>query len=112
MVAGITAYKNQDQLFRTFVMPAVRLLPAEASHQLAVLACKYRLCPVSQYHDDQNLHTSFFGRMLSNPIGIAAGFDKNAEAVDGLQDLGFGFIEVGTVTPAAQRAIPSREYSG
>nr|AAB59185.1 dihydroorotate dehydrogenase [Drosophila melanogaster] len=106
LVAGITAYKNQDQLFRTFVMPAVRLLPAEASHQLAVLACKYRLCPVSQYHDDQNLHTSFFGRMLSNPIGIAAGFDKNAEAVDGLQDLGFGFIEVGTVTPAAQEGNP------
>ncbi|KMZ04866.1 dihydroorotate dehydrogenase (quinone), mitochondrial [Drosophila simulans] len=106
LVAGITAYKNQDQLFRTFVMPAVRLLPAEASHQLAVLACKYRLCPVSQYHDDQNLHTPFFGRMLSNPIGIAAGFDKNAEAVDGLQDLGFGFIEVGTVTPAAQEGNP------
>ncbi|XP_017003723.2 dihydroorotate dehydrogenase (quinone), mitochondrial [Drosophila takahashii] len=106
LVAGITAYRKQDQLFRTFVMPAVRLLPAETSHQLAVLACKYRLCPVSQYQDDQNLHTPFFGRMLSNPIGIAAGFDKNAEAVDGLQDLGFGFIEVGTVTPAAQEGNP------
>ncbi|KAH8349184.1 hypothetical protein KR084_012221, partial [Drosophila pseudotakahashii] len=106
LVAGITAYKKQDQLFRTFVMPAVRLLPAETSHQLAVLACKYRLCPVSQYQDDQNLHTPFFGRILSNPIGIAAGFDKNAEAVDGLQDLGFGFIEVGTVTPAAQEGNP------
>ncbi|EDV49899.2 dihydroorotate dehydrogenase (quinone), mitochondrial [Drosophila erecta] len=106
LMAGMTAYKQQDQLFRTFVMPAVRLLPAETSHQLAVLACKYRLCPVSQYHDDQNLQTPFFGRMLSNPIGIAAGFDKNAEAVNGLQDLGFGFIEVGTVTPAAQEGNP------
>ncbi|XP_037729948.1 dihydroorotate dehydrogenase (quinone), mitochondrial [Drosophila subpulchrella] len=106
LVAGLTAYKKQDQVFRTFVMPALRLLPAETSHQLAVLACKYRLCPVSQYQDDQNLHTPFFGRMLSNPIGIAAGFDKNAEAVDGLQDLGFGFIEVGTVTPAAQEGNP------
>ncbi|XP_017073489.1 dihydroorotate dehydrogenase (quinone), mitochondrial [Drosophila eugracilis] len=106
LVAGITAYKKQDQLFRTFIMPTVRLLPAETSHQLAVLACKYRLCPVSQYQDDPNLHTPFFGRMLSNPIGIAAGFDKNAEAVDGLQDLGFGFIEVGTVTPAAQEGNP------
>jgi len=81
LVAGITAYKKQDQVFRTFVMPALRLLPAETSHQLAVLACKYRLCPVSQYQDDQNLHTPFFGRMLSNPIGIAAGFDKNQESI-------------------------------
>ncbi|XP_016989874.2 dihydroorotate dehydrogenase (quinone), mitochondrial [Drosophila rhopaloa] len=106
LVAGIAAYKKQDQLVRTFVMPAVRLLPAETSHQLAVLACKYRVCPVSQYEDEQNLHTPFFGRMLSNPIGIAAGFDKNAEAVGGLQDLGFGFIEVGTVTPVAQEGNP------
>lgn len=106
VVVGLTAYKNQDQLFRTFVMPAVRLLPAETSHQLAVLACKYRVCPVSQYQDDINLHTPFFGRLLSNPIGIAAGFDKNAEAVSGLRDLGFGFIEVGTVTPAAQEGNP------
>ncbi|XP_052853298.1 dihydroorotate dehydrogenase (quinone), mitochondrial [Drosophila gunungcola] len=106
LLAGITAYKKQDQLVRTFVMPAVRLLPAETSHQLAVLACKYRVCPVSQYQDDQNLHTHFFGRILSNPIGIAAGFDKNAEAVVGLQDLGFGFIEVGTVTPVPQEGNP------
>ncbi|XP_020813099.1 dihydroorotate dehydrogenase (quinone), mitochondrial [Drosophila serrata] len=106
VVAGLTAYKNRDQMFRTFVMPVVRLLPAETSHHLAVLACKYRLCPVSQYQDDINLHTPFFGRLLSNPIGIAAGFDKNAEAVSGLRDLGFGFIEVGTVTPAAQEGNP------
>ncbi|XP_017123916.1 dihydroorotate dehydrogenase (quinone), mitochondrial [Drosophila elegans] len=106
LLAGITAYKKQDQLVRSYVMPAVRLLPAETSHQLAVLACKYRVCPVSQYHDDQNLHTPFFGRILSNPIGIAAGFDKNAEAVGGLQDLGFGFIEVGTVTPVPQEGNP------
>ncbi|EDW25098.1 GL24502 [Drosophila persimilis] len=87
-------------------MPAVRLLPAEASHNLAVMACKYRVYPASQYQDDINLNTQFFGRLLSNPIGIAAGFDKNAEAVDGLKDLGFGFVEVGTVTPTAQEGNP------
>lgn len=106
LVAGITAYKKQDSLYRTFVMPAVRLLPAETSHQLALLACKYRVYPRSQYEDNANLQTKFFGRMLKNPIGIAAGFDKNAEAVDGLQDMGFGFVEVGTVTPAAQEGNP------
>ncbi|XP_062123692.1 dihydroorotate dehydrogenase (quinone), mitochondrial [Drosophila sulfurigaster albostrigata] len=99
---GITVYHNQDHLFRSFVMPVVRLLPAETSHNLAVLACKYRLCPTSSYMDDMNLHNSFFGRLISNPIGIAAGFDKNAEAICGLKDLGFGFIEIGSVTPLAQ----------
>lgn len=103
---GLTAYHNQDQLFRTFVMPAVRLLPAETSHNLAVLACKYRLYPATDYTDDLNLHSSFFGRLASNPIGIAAGFDKNGEAVLGLKDLGFGFIEVGSVTPLAQAGNP------
>ncbi|XP_022209508.2 dihydroorotate dehydrogenase (quinone), mitochondrial [Drosophila obscura] len=106
LLMGITAYNNKDRFFRTFIMPAVRLLPAEASHSLAVLACKYRVYPVSEYQDDINLNTPFFGRLLSNPIGIAAGFDKNAEAVSGLKDLGFGFVEVGTVTPNAQEGNP------
>ncbi|KAH8383807.1 hypothetical protein KR009_010618, partial [Drosophila setifemur] len=106
LYAGLTVYQNRDRLFNKFVMPAVRLLPAETSHQLAVYACKYRVYPRSQYQDESNLQTLFFGRLLSNPIGIAAGFDKNAEAIDGLQDLGFGFIEVGTVTPVAQEGNP------
>lgn len=87
-------------------MPAVRLLPAETSHQLAVMACKYRLYPASNYEDTLNLHGSLFGRLISNPIGIAAGFDKNAEAICGLKDLGFGFIEIGSVTPLAQEGNP------
>lgn len=87
-------------------MPAVRLLPAETSHQLAVMACKYRLYPASIQMDDLNLHGSLFGCLVSNPIGIAAGFDKNAEAVCGLHDLGFGFIEIGSVTPLAQEGNP------
>ncbi|XP_034487274.1 dihydroorotate dehydrogenase (quinone), mitochondrial [Drosophila innubila] len=103
---GITVYQNQDHLIRTFVMPAVRLLPAETSHNLAVWACKYRLYPASDYMDDMNLHNSFFGRLISNPIGIAAGFDKNGEAICGLKDLGFGFIEIGSVTPLAQDGNP------
>ncbi|EDV94814.1 dihydroorotate dehydrogenase (quinone), mitochondrial [Drosophila grimshawi] len=106
LLAGLTAYNNQDHLFGTFVMPAIRLLPAEASHNLAVLACKYRLYPASEQMDDLNLHSTFFGRLISNPIGIAAGFDKNAEAVIGLKDLGFGFIEVGSVTPLPQPGNP------
>ena len=49
-----------------------------------------------------NLQTNVFGKFFENPIGLAAGFDKNAEAINGLFDLGFGFIELGTVTPMPQ----------
>ncbi|EDW65524.2 dihydroorotate dehydrogenase (quinone), mitochondrial [Drosophila virilis] len=103
---GLSVYENQEGLFRTFVLPAVRWLPAEAGNNLALMACKYRLYPVSGYRDNINLKTSFFGRPISNPIGIAAGFDKNGEAVQGLKDLGFGFIEIGSVTPQAQIGNP------
>lgn len=103
---GLTAYENRDLLFRTFVMPAMRLLPAETTHNLAVMACKYRIYSASNYTEDYNLHTSFFGRPISNPIGIAAGFDRNAQALLGLKDVGFGFIEIGSVTPMAQKGNP------
>lgn len=48
----------------------------------------------------------FFGHTLSNPLGIAAGFDKHAEAIVGLQNIGFGFVEIGSVTPLAQDGNP------
>ena len=50
-----------------------------------------------------NLQTEVFGKYFENPIGLAAGFDKNAEAISGLFDLGFGFLELGTVTPMPQK---------
>lgn len=46
--------------------------------------------------------TKFFDHILSNPIGIAAGFDKHGEAVNGLHNIGFGFIEIGSITPEPQ----------
>lgn len=49
---------------------------------------------------------SVMGRKFRNPVGMAAGFDKHGEAVDGLYKLGFGFVEVGTVTPKPQEGNP------
>ena len=51
-----------------------------------------------------------FGKRLSNPIGLAAGFDKQGEAIDGLLDLGFGIVEIGSVTPVAQPGNPQPRY--
>lgn len=56
--------------------------------------------------DDPALETTVMGLRFSNPIGLAAGFDKHAEAVDGLMDTGFGFVEIGSVTPEPQEGNP------
>ena len=56
--------------------------------------------------DDPRLHQTLFGREVPNPVGLAAGLDKDAVAVRGMAALGFGFLEVGTVTPLAQPGNP------
>ena len=56
--------------------------------------------------DDERLHQDLFGVTFSNPVGLAAGFDKNATMLDGLYATGFGFIEFGTVTPLPQEGNP------
>lgn len=55
---------------------------------------------------DPSLKTNVFGLNFSNPVGLAAGFDKDAEAVEGLSRLGFGSVEVGSVTPLPQPGNP------
>ena len=54
----------------------------------------------------ENLRTKVFDKTFNNPLGLAAGFDKNAEAINGLLNLGFGFLELGTVTPMPQKGNP------
>lgn len=56
--------------------------------------------------DDPILATEVMGLRFPNPVGLAAGFDKHAEAVDGLMDTGFGFVEIGSVTPEPQEGNP------
>jgi dihydroorotate dehydrogenase len=82
-------------------MRLARLLPPETAHNLALRALKLGLAGTDTA-DDPILHTPAFGRTLKNPLGLAAGFDKNAAAVNPLAKLGFGFIEAGTVTPRPQ----------
>ncbi|KAH7570733.1 hypothetical protein JRO89_XS05G0172300 [Xanthoceras sorbifolium] len=88
------------------VNPFFALLDAEVAHRLAVSAAARGWVPREKRSDSSNLGLEVWGRKFSNPLGLAAGFDKNAEAVEGLLGLGFGFVEVGSVTPVPQEGNP------
>src|ERR1700736_4080250 len=79
---------------------------AEAAHGLAVRALKSGLVPRDRKPDPPVLGVEVWGRRLPNPIGLAAGFDKNAEVPDPLLDIGFGLVEIGSVTPRPQPGNP------
>lgn len=81
----------------------LHLFPAETAHNIAINSLKFGLSP--SYKTPQK-PVEVLGLKFPNPIGMAAGFDKNAEAIDGLFGLGFGFVEVGTVTPRPQKGNP------
>jgi dihydroorotate dehydrogenase len=81
-------------------------LDAETAHGLALRALKSGLTPGDRRPDPLSLGVDVWGRHLPNPIGLAAGFDKNAEAPDALLALGFGLVEIGSVTPKPQPGNP------
>jgi dihydroorotate dehydrogenase len=84
---------------------ALRRLDPEIAHGWAITALKTLPLPRPRA-DDPILATTVAGLKLSNPVGLAAGLDKNAEAINGLSRLGFGFLECGSVTPRAQAGNP------
>lgn len=90
-----------------FVLPALRLLDPESAHTATLLGLKsgatkfVRSCP-----DDEALGVELFGLHFPNPVGLSAGFDKNAEVPDAMLGLGFGFVEVGSITPRPQSGNP------
>ncbi|KAL9317018.1 hypothetical protein ACSQ67_013535 [Phaseolus vulgaris] len=88
------------------VNPFFALLDPEFAHNLGVSAAARGWVPREKRPDVPILGLEVWGRKFSNPVGLAAGFDKNAEAVDGLLALGFGFVEVGSVTPVPQDGNP------
>ncbi|MEY4965198.1 MAG: hypothetical protein RL274_781 [Pseudomonadota bacterium] len=85
----------------------LRQLPAEPAHQ-ATLALAGAICPLlpAPKPDDARLAVKAFGLSFPNAIGLAAGFDKNADVPDAMAKFGFGFVECGTVTPRPQAGNP------
>src|SRR4051812_24097629 len=86
--------------------PWLRRVDAERAHRLAVTALRLGLGGGDRAGGDPGLEVRTMGLVLTNPIGLAAGFDKEAAAVRGLRRLGFGAVETGTVTPLPQPGNP------
>jgi dihydroorotate dehydrogenase len=93
-------------LYRKFALPALFALDAETAHGLSLAALRLGLAGAGRVSDDPCLATRAAGLSFANPLGIAAGYDKNAEVPDAILRLGFGFAEVGTVTPRPQPGNP------
>ena len=96
------------------IKPLLFKLEPESAHHLAECALRLpNICQIpfnpfleSHFINDEILNQKLFGRTFLNPIGLGAGFDKNATMIRGIQILGFGFTEIGTVTPKPQKGNP------
>jgi dihydroorotate dehydrogenase len=92
-------------LFDRLARPLLHALDPEDAHRLAIRLLQFAPLP-PRAQDDKRLGMRVFGLNFPNPIGIAAGFDKNAEVPDALLRAGFGFVEAGTITPKPQPGNP------
>jgi dihydroorotate dehydrogenase len=92
-------------LFDRLARPLLHALDPEDAHRAAIRMLQFAPLPPPA-RDDKRLALRVFGLNFPNPIGIAAGFDKNAEVPDALLRVGFGFVEVGTITPLPQPGNP------
>ncbi|MFI3259583.1 MAG: quinone-dependent dihydroorotate dehydrogenase [Rikenellaceae bacterium] len=101
-------------MYKLFIKPILFLLNAENAHKFAIYALKCigklpfcRSIMRSAYRvDDPSLEREVLGLRFRNPIGIAAGFDVNGDIVNELEAIGFGFVEVGSITPEPQGGNP------
>ena len=92
----------------SILRPFLFNIDPETSHDLAIKSLKFNPLPSKMFEveDEQMLKVQLLGKNFPNPIGLAAGFDKSAEAYNSLLRLGFGFVEIGTVTPLKQFGNP------
>jgi len=102
----LTQFAGMTPALASALMPLVRLADAEVAHALAVLALRWGLAGHDNTPDEPRLAVQALGLRFRNPIGLAAGFDKNAVAIGPASRLGFGFVETGTVTPLPQAGNP------
>jgi dihydroorotate dehydrogenase len=105
--AGLLTFGGETA-YGYIIMPLSRLIDPEKAHRAAVRVASLGFVPTQRdtAEDRKILMTTVFGRQFFNPVGLAAGFDKHVEAVSGLFHMGFGFVEVGSITPLPQEGNP------
>ncbi|SCU96111.1 LAME_0F14928g1_1 [Lachancea meyersii CBS 8951] len=103
--AGFYLMNSRSAIHEYLFCPIVRLLTpdAEEGHKLGIFLLKWGLAPKLLFdHDVPALEVRVFDKVMSNPIGCAAGLDKNGEAIDGILQSGFAYHEIGSITPLPQ----------
>ena len=105
---GYVVYSQDEEAYSKYLMPAIQqVVDAESAHKLAVWATSKKLFPEMNYHYDRSLlSVNVCNLQFENPLGMAAGFDKDGECAAGLAKMGFGFVEAGSVTPLPQPGNP------
>lgn len=101
-------------MYKQLIQPLLFLLDAEKAHKFTVSTLKtgFKIpgiaaaCKAAFTVENSKLEREVFGLKFKNPVGLAAGFDKDAEMIDELSCFGFGFIEIGTLTPKPQNGNP------
>lgn len=110
-VGGFYYTDSRSAMHRYLIIPVLRnVLSAEDAHRFAIDAMKAGIAPWDKIEDDERLRVRLFGKEFDNPVGVAAGLDKDGEAVDPLFHLGFSYVEIGTVTPLPQPGNPKPRY--
>ncbi|KAH3684314.1 hypothetical protein WICPIJ_004694 [Wickerhamomyces pijperi] len=116
LIAGSTfalyCFDARSSIHEYVLCPIIRAVTdAEDGHKLGILFMKYGLVPrLFNDKDDAVLNTEVFGMKLNNPIGVAAGLDKNGEAIEALFNTGFGYVEIGSITPLPQPGNPMPRF--
>ncbi|XP_043248005.1 dihydroorotate dehydrogenase (quinone) [Colletes gigas] len=106
MFGGICIYQGNEKFYNNVAVPLVQLLDPEIAHTAAVKILKWGLLARQNTEDPASLAINVWDLQFKNPIGMAAGFDKQGEAVEGLHNIGFSFVEIGSVTPKPQPGNP------
>ncbi|KAJ3257205.1 Dihydroorotate dehydrogenase (quinone), mitochondrial [Boothiomyces macroporosus] len=114
LVAGTLLYfyamDSRALMYKWGVMPLMHTMDAEDSHNISIWCAKYGLVPRDVTKDSELLKVKLWNKEITNPVGLAAGYDKNGEAVDSLLNFGFGLVEIGSVTPLPQAGNPKPRF--
>ncbi|XP_057292298.1 dihydroorotate dehydrogenase (quinone), mitochondrial-like [Hydractinia symbiolongicarpus] len=104
LVSPFLLKTKNESIWKNITMPVISKLDAETAHRFAVKAAAWKLVPnyITDVNDQEVLKSSLWGLEFESPLGLAAGFDKHAECIDGMLKMGFAFVEVGSITPLPQ----------